>query len=255
MIRTKEDHAEPLKRIGERLTRRLGRLRFDPPVACVYNPLSYARPAYEQYLDRYAGLGAKVILLGMNPGPWGMVQTGVPFGEVESVRHWLGIDAKIGSPRRVHPARPVLGWSCDRREVSGARLWGWARDRFASPGAFFRCFFVANYCPLAFLEAGGRNRTPDRLPRSEREPLLAICDEALRETMVALEPEIVIGVGAFSARRAKQALVGLGVRVGQILHPSPASPAANRGWVSTMEGQLRSLGVALPGEHGQERAV
>ena len=58
----------------------------------------------------------------MNPGPWGMVQTGVPFGEVSLVREWLGIDATIRRPKVLHPDRPVEGFLCQRREVSGSRF-------------------------------------------------------------------------------------------------------------------------------------
>ena len=57
-------------------------LRFGPPTAFVYNPLEYAWSAHEQYLRLAAGDKKKVVFLGMNPGPFGMVQTSVPFGEV-----------------------------------------------------------------------------------------------------------------------------------------------------------------------------
>jgi single-strand selective monofunctional uracil DNA glycosylase len=129
--------------------------------------------------------------------------------------------------------------------VSGSRLWGWARQRFGTPERFFARFFIANYCPLMFLEESGRNRTPDRLPAAELAPLAAACDRALRRTVEILAPPRVIGVGRFAARRAESALAGLPVAVGQILHPSPASPAANRGWAEQAEAQLAALGVRL----------
>jgi single-strand selective monofunctional uracil DNA glycosylase len=182
----------------------------------------------------------------MNPGPWGMVQTGVPFGEVNAVRDWLGIDAKVGRPEHEHPKRPVKGLSSTRSEVSGARLWGWARDLFATPERFFERFFIANYCPLAFMESTGRNRTPNKLPMSERKPLLEACDRAMRKTVEYLRPDLVVGVGAFAEGRARAALVATEVRIGRILHPSPASPAANRGWSERATHQLRDLGVELP---------
>jgi single-strand selective monofunctional uracil DNA glycosylase len=174
-----------------------------------------------------------------------MAQTGVPFGEIQLVRDWLRVDAEIGRPRSEHPQRPVLGFECRRREVSGRRLWGWARDRFGTPKAFFERFFVANYCPLAFLEASGRNRTPDRLAASERAPLLELCDEALRQTIRSLAPELVVGLGRFATDSALRALATLDVRVGTVLHPSPASPAANRGWAEQAEAQLRELGIEI----------
>lgn len=221
-------------------------LEFGPPVTCVYNPLEYARGPHEQYLRRYGAAPKEVLLLGMNPGPWGMAQTGVPFGEVGTVRDWLRLDGTIGRPDPEHPKRPVRGFDCPRSEVSGRRLWGWARDRFGTPERFFARFFVWNYCPLVFMEESGRNRTPDRLEAAEAAPLLAVCDRALVRAVEHLTPRWVVGVGRFAEARAKAVLAGRGVEVGCVLHPSPASPGANRGWPETVEAQLRELGVELP---------
>jgi len=58
-----------------------------------------------------------------------------------------------------------------------------------------------------------------------------------------LQPEWVVGVGAFAEGRAKVALKDIDVQVGRILHPSPASPAANRGWGEQATKQLEALGV------------
>jgi len=227
------------------LLRKVSPLRFSPPVERVYNPLDYAWAPFELYLKRYGQAPKEVLLLGMNPGPWGMAQTGVPFGEVAHVRDWLKISAPVGKPGLEHPKRPVLGFACRRSEASGARLWGWARARFHTPEAFFARFFVANYCPLVFMEDSGRNLTPDKLPKAEREPLERLCDEALRRLALRLRPRRVIGVGAFAARRAEEALTGLDVAIGQLLHPSPANPQANRGWAAQAEQSLRRQGVRL----------
>ena len=231
--------------IARSLARSSGRLRFGPPVAWVYNPLLYAGDAHRQYLERYCRTGVQVLLVGMNPGPWGMAQTGVPFGEVSMVRDWLGISAGVRKPRAEHPKRPIDGFDCARSEVSGRRLWGWARDRFGSPEIFFERFFVWNYCPLAFLEKSGRNRTPDKLPPGERDPLFEVCDRALMRLVNFVAPEHVLGVGKFSQLRAEALLEGR-VKVGGILHPSPANPAANRGWARQAEKQLEDLGIELP---------
>lgn len=232
--------------IARRLGEEVDALSFSLPVAHTYNPLDYAWPAHAQYLERYGGAPKEILLVGMNPGPWGMAQTGVPFGEVGAVRDWLRIDAVIRRPADEHPKRKVEGLACTRSEVSGARLWGWARENFGTPERFFKRFFIANYCPLAFLEEGGRNRTPDKLPASEKGPLLEICDRALRQTVEHFRPQHVVGVGAFAEGRARAALDGLDVSIGRILHPSPASPAANRGWAEQACRELRELGVDLP---------
>ncbi|HVY66170.1 MAG TPA: uracil-DNA glycosylase family protein [Gammaproteobacteria bacterium] len=218
-------------------------LEFAAPVACVYDPLDYAWEPHRTYLERYGRGHRAVLLVGMNPGPFGMVQTGVPFGDVGMVRDWLGITGAVRQPARAHPKRPVAGFGCARGEVSGQRLWGWARDTFGTPERFFARFFVANYCPLAFMEASGRNLTPDKLPARERTPLFAACDRALVAVARCLAPEYVVGIGKFAAERAAHALPGGRVRIGCVPHPSPASPIANRGWAGQMTRALEEIGV------------
>jgi len=220
-------------------------LEFGPPVTHVYNPIEYARDAYSLYLRRYAGRPKEIVLIGMNPGPWGMAQTGVPFGEIKAVRDWLGIETYIGQPGSVHPKRPVEGFACNRSEVSGNRLWGWARDTFNTPERFFSRFFVANYCPLLFIEDSGRNRTPNKLRAAERKPLLSACDRALRRTIEWIRPHYVVGIGQFAADRARDVLSGRDMTIGRITHPSPANPKANRGWNSLIMQELSELGIKI----------
>lgn len=231
--------------IAGELAAAVDELAFGPPVAHVYNPLNYARGAHRAYLRLSGAAPGRVLLLGMNPGPWGMTQTGVPFGEVAHVRDWLGISGGVKPPTDQHPKRPILGFDCARSEVSGRRVWGWAARRFGSPRAFFARFVICNYCPLAFLAESGANLTPDRLPAHEKEPLFAACDLALRRAVEVLKPGLVVGIGVFAEGRARRALDGLDVPIGRMLHPSPASPAANRGWEEQAERDLRSLGVEL----------
>lgn len=222
---------------------KLAPLRFSAPVTHVYNPLDYAREPHMQYVRKYARRGVKAVWLGMNPGPWGMSQTGVPFGEIGHVRDWLRIDGDVRRPKREHPSRPIEGFACEKSEVSGARLWGFAKQRFAEPERFFRSFFVVNYCPLVFMEKSGKNFTPDKLKASERDPVFAACDEALRKIARLLEPEWVIGVGGFAEERAKEALGEGTYRYGRVLHPSPASPLANKDWPGNAAKSLTSYGL------------
>ncbi|MBI2423495.1 MAG: single-stranded DNA-binding protein [Candidatus Hydrogenedentes bacterium] len=237
--------SEQLLAASARLRDATGAMCFPSPITHVYNPLDYAWAPHANYIARYGCSTKEVVLLGMNPGPWGMAQTGVPFGEVGLVRDWLGIRGEVRKPAREHPERPVEGFACMRSEVSGARLWGWARDRFGSPEAFFARFYVHNYCPLSFMEAGGKNFTPDKLPAAARETLFEACDAALAELVAALQPRYLLGVGGFAEQRIKKALPDWEGVCGRILHPSPASPAANRGWAAQAEAGMRRYGVAL----------
>lgn len=237
--------ADQLKTIYGDLSAALDDLAFGLPVTHVYNPLDYARNPAEQYLTRYGNGRNEILFLGMNPGPWGMAQTGVPFGTVKFARDWLRIEGPVEKPAHEHPKRPILGFEVERDEVSGERFWGWAQERFGTPDRFFEQFFVANYCPLVFMEESGRNRTPDKLPVNEKRELFRLCDQALLQVVETLQPELVIGIGAFAESRALSALAELDIRIERILHPSPASPMANRGWAQQAEQQLGKLGVLI----------
>ncbi len=234
-----------LMRITDRLNAEIADLQFVPPVTCVYNPLDYARAGWDAYVKAYGHGKREILLVGMNPGPFGMAQTGVPFGDVRSVRDWMGIEAAILKPKVEHPRRPVEGFACRRREVSGQRLWGWAAERFGSAKHFFSRFFITNYCPLCFLEVSGRNRTPDKLRVDERALLFAPCDRALRAQIACLQPQYVLGIGVFAESRVRAVVDDNHIRTGRILHPSPASPAANRGWSQAVEQTLREMGIAF----------
>jgi single-strand selective monofunctional uracil DNA glycosylase len=227
---------------AQRLHRRTSKLDFAAPVACVYAPLGYAWPLAQAYLDRYGSGPKEVVFVGMNPGPFGMAQTGVPFGEVGFVRDWMDLRGSVARPKREHAKRPVLGLECTRSEVSGARLWGAFARRFPDARQFFRRAFVVNYCPLLFLAESGANITPDKLRASERIPLETACDEHLREALLALTPRIAVGVGQYATKKVASLAIP-GLHVAGIPHPSPASPAANRGWDELAAKALRSAGV------------
>ena len=234
--------SEALVVAAHELSAKVERLDFAPPVSHIYNPLAYAWAPHELYLRRYGASGKKIIFVGMNPGPFGMVQCGVPFGEIAAVRDWMGIEAKVDRPPLENPKRPVEGFACTRSEVSGRRLWSLFQQRFGTADAFFAEHFVANYCPLAFFDHG-RNLTPDKLPSAEAEPLYAACDGHLRQLVAVLEPQWVIGIGGFAEAQAAKALAGMDVRIGKVLHPSPASPAANRGWAEAATKQMIAQGL------------
>jgi len=236
--------------ISRELSRQVDKLKFGAPVSYVYNPLAYAREPHERYLTAWGKGPKRALLLGMNPGPFGMAQTGVPFGDVGMVKDFLRVQGKVRRPDLEHPKRPIEGFECTRGEVSGKRLWGFAQTRFGTPEKFFEHFFVVNYCPLSFMEVGGGNRTPDKLPKAEQRALFALCDRALSRIVSLLQPRFVIGVGAFASARAREALPGFQGVIATISHPSPASPKANRGWAELVERELEEHGLSglMPGK-------
>lgn len=231
---------------SRRLAEDVDKMSFSTPAHFVYNPLTYAFAPHANYISKWAKPGVKALWLGMNPGPWGMMQTGVPFGDVELVRDWLGVSGEVQQPAAQHPKRKIEGFNLTRGEVSGRRLWGMAKDRFGTPENFFSHYYVTNYCPLAFLSETGSNVTPDKLKKGERDALIARCDEALREVVRAMEVDCIVGVGVWATKRAEKAAGDMVNRVVTLLHPSPASPAANRGWAEQACKQLEAAG--LPSE-------
>lgn len=241
---------ESLVTVSRTLCDRMRPLEFTTP-AFTYNPLEYAWDAHALWLRTCARPTARILMVGMNPGPFGMAQTGVPFGDVPSVRDWIGVSAPVGKPPEEHPKRPVEGFEFGRREGSGKRLWGWAEERFGTADAFFEHAFVHNYCPLLFVHESGRNIVPEKLTREERDRVFAPCDDALRAVVEALAPDVVIGVGKFAETRASEVL-GIapgesrdGLTLDRILHPSPASPAANRDWAGQVEPVFRRHGLPI----------
>ena len=229
----------------DKLNAALSGLKFAEPTAYVYNPLEYAAASHEIFVKRFGNSTKRVLMLGMNPGPWGMAQTGVPFGEINAVNNWMGISAPVSKPNPEHPKRPIAGFDCEKSEVSGRRLWGLFSEKYESADAFFESNYVVNYCPLVWMEASGKNRTPDKLPAAEMAPVTAACDEYVATYLRLLEPEFAIGVGAFAEACLKRVSEAndLDPKLGRILHPSPASPAANRGWAEKATEQLVELGI------------
>ena len=228
-----------------RLANALRDLEFSPPVAQVYRPLDYAWQPHRMYLQRFGGGPKRVLFLGMNPGPFGMAQSGVPFGEIAAVRDWMGIQAAVTKPPSEHPKRPVEGFGCQRSEVSGRRLWGLFAARYPRAADFFAGHFVQNYCPLVWMSASGANLTPDKLAAAEMQAVEDACLTHLTEVVKLLRPSYLIGVGGFAEARLRLAAAACGstAAIGRVLHPSPASPAANRGWAEVATRQLQALGV------------
>ena len=220
-------------------------LRFSDPVTHTYLTLDYAGAGHEAYLAKFGATRKRVLLLGMNPGPYGMAQTGVPFGEVAAVRDWMGLNPEIGKPAEEHPKRKILGMTCPKSEVSGRRLWGLFAEKFPNAEDFFTDHLVMNFCPLIWMKDTGANLTPDKIRTAEMAAVDKACQKHLRRVIEILEPEFLIGVGGYAESQmiAAQEALGTNAVTGRILHPSPASPAANRGWAEVAKRQLRELKV------------
>ncbi|MBN2535587.1 MAG: single-stranded DNA-binding protein [Spirochaetales bacterium] len=235
--------------LSKRFSEEIGQIHFSSPVRYVYNPLDYAWKPHAEYTGRFGSGKKKVLFVGMNPGPWGMVQNGIPFGDIYFVKEWFKIEESVTAPAVTHPDRPVLGFNSTRSEQSGQRLWGLMRTRFLHAETFFQDHFVTNYCPLAFFDIQGKNITPNTLNKKDRDCLHRVCDTFLLETIRLLMPRFVIGIGKFAEERIHKSLLradspeAMEYSTGSILHPSPANPAANTDWAGKATRQLIDLGV------------
>jgi single-strand selective monofunctional uracil DNA glycosylase len=224
----------------DRLNDELAELTFRPPVYRVVNPWDYAKPGRDGFL-RKLGDSPRTFFLGMNPGPWGMAQTGVPFGEVGMVRDWMGLHPEVSPPENEHPKRPVEGMACSRREVSGRRFWGLMRDHYGSAADCLAEVAVWPFCPLMWLKESGANLPPNQLRVSERRPMEEMCDRSLAGVLDVLQPQHLVAIGQYA--EVALARVCPEREVTRILHPSPASPAANQDWAGTVTRQLKDAGV------------
>nr|XP_045009594.1 single-strand selective monofunctional uracil DNA glycosylase isoform X2 [Jaculus jaculus]XP_045009595.1 single-strand selective monofunctional uracil DNA glycosylase isoform X2 [Jaculus jaculus] len=142
-----------------RLNAELNQLQFPEPVSVIYNPVDYAREPHRSYVTQYCQGPKEVLFLGMNPGPFGMAQTGVPFGEVNIVRDWLRIGGPVLTPPQEHPKRPVLGLECPQSERAQPHPHRPACEaQRAAPGDLRRCPPPAG--AAAESAAGGRGGAP-----------------------------------------------------------------------------------------------
>ena len=211
----------------------------------IYNPLDYAQAMHEAYLSRYVRQSAKVLFLGMNPGPFGMMQTGVPFGEVNAVRDYLKLSLPVLKPKKEHPNRPVEGMNIKRSEGSGKRLWGLISLKWPNPDEFFKDHCIFNYCHLGFLDSGktAKNFTPDHLPKEERKALEDVCDSYLKDIIDLIDPMALIGIGKYAQAKLEAVNDKADRIVSSIIHPSPGNPQANVDWNGKTTEKMKELGL------------
>ncbi|PBC29090.1 Single-strand selective monofunctional uracil DNA glycosylase [Apis cerana cerana] len=223
----------------------LGKITFHSPIEYVYSPLEYAFNIHTMYVQKYCNTIKKILFLGMNPGPWGMSQTGVPFGEISMVRDWLKICGPVGKPVKEQPKRKVTGFQCNRSEISGKRLWSLFQKLCGSPEKFFQQAYIHNYCPIALMKKNGCNITPAEIKAgSEIQILHSSCDKALLDIIKIIKAEIIIGIGGYAEKRAQFVIQSskLPVKVLCLPHPSPRA-VNNKNWSEKATKKLSEFGL------------
>ncbi|XP_076299726.1 single-strand-selective monofunctional uracil-DNA glycosylase isoform X2 [Lasioglossum baleicum] len=238
------DISEELLSLERNLTTELGKFTFRLPIEYVYSPLEYAFNIHSMYVKKYCSTTKKILFLGMNPGPWGMSQTGVPFGEINMVRDWLKICGPVGKPAKEQPDRKVTGFQCTRSEVSGKRLWGLFKELCGNPENFFEHAYIHNYCPIAFMDKKGRNITPSEIKGAEIAKVHSACDKVLADIIRLLKVEILIGIGIYAEKRSQLVVQShkLPIKILCLPHPSPRA-ANNKNWSEKATKKLSEFGL------------
>ncbi len=213
-----------------------------PECVYVYHPLNYAWNFHKKYLELYVKKGTKALFLGMNPGPFGMAQTGIPFGEVNVVKEYLKIDEPLLALPITHPKRPIEGLLCERSEVSGRRLWSLIEKKFPLSKQFTPHLAIMNYCPVVFVDTGptGKNIIPEKIEKEVRVELEKVCDTYLDDIIDIIRPISVVGIGQYAKKKLSLSIARSkkNIYVTSIIHPSPANPQANKGWLEIVEKAL-----------------
>lgn len=229
------------------LVSQLNNLNYGPNVEYIYSPLDYASNLHKVFLKKFLCTSKKVLFLGINPGPWGMCQTGIPFGEVNIVRSYLRVDGEVLTPTNCHPQRPITGLNCHRSEVSGKRLW----DLFielseGDPYKFFKDCFIHNYFPLALMNNNAKNITPGDLKSEYQKELQEICDKSLSDILTLFHTEIIVAIGKYAEKRSNEVVKKFrltNIKVVQIPHPSPRSVGTAEKWKKETLVQLKSYNI------------
>ncbi|KAH8271369.1 hypothetical protein KR018_007666 [Drosophila ironensis] len=225
--------------IEEDLNKALEELEPASNIACIYNPLVYASRLHGDYLRRYLSGPKKLVLVGMNPGPNGMGQTGIPFGNVRTVKVMMQLSGTVDKPAVEHPKRPVVGLDCHIEEPSGVRLWELFLRLSGNMDTFSQQCFVHNFCPLAFFDEAGRNLTPSELKGTYKTRIRDLCLEALEQQLALLKPTIVVAVGEYvhSVLKRSDYCKSDSISVLRLAHPSPRS-VNNTNWPEKAEAFL-----------------
>jgi single-strand selective monofunctional uracil DNA glycosylase len=236
-------------------------LRFEPMARriraatgwLVLDPGRYGERWHHRFRRCYPVGPRPLLVFGLNPGPYGMAQTGVPFTDLKRLefhlprlwRELLAAREPVALPGLAPPSlRPFLTRTF---ESSSVRVYKFLERAFGSAEQAFRRVAFVNPCPLLFIDrATGENRTPADLPRAA--PRLMREFDALRRTTVLeavseLEARGAVLLGKDVARAAAPALRAA-LPADSVLeweHPARAVPEtwarglheslAARGWI------------------------
>ena len=198
----------------------LDELKFFPPCFYVYNPLSYCFESFKIYFE-YLNTEEEInLFFGINPGPFGMAQTGIPFGDKETVKNYLKIEPKIDIDKipKQHPKKQILGLEVKRVEKSGRIFWGVIKEFYPEKYDFFKSNFVLNFCPLCFLDEQGRNITPKVLRKEDQIALYKILEIFMLKLfkLIKIKKLIAIGDETFSYLNA----LNTKLKIQTIIHPA-----------------------------------
>jgi single-strand selective monofunctional uracil DNA glycosylase len=254
---------DPLGRCWKRAAR-----RFEPMARqlaratgwLVLNPGRYGERWHARFRRAYPMSPRPLLVFGLNPGPYGMAQTGVPFTDLKRLESalpglWKDLVASGEPVTRPGLAPPSLARHLTRTfESSSVRVYRFLERAYGRPELALREVVFVNPCPLLFIDPEtGANRTPADLPRALRArkaaELVHAFEELRRATVLEavaeLEPRGAILLGRDVAAAVGEALrAALGARsVVEWEHPARAVPET---WSRGLADELRKRGLLRP---------
>ncbi|KAI8124664.1 hypothetical protein FF38_10666 [Lucilia cuprina] len=215
-------------KLETQLNEKLRNITTPLEISYIYNPVEYAADLHQAYLKKYLKGGKKVLFIGLNPGPNGMGQTGIPFGNITTVRDKMGLNGTVNQPPNIHPKRPVNGLATTIEEPSGKRLW--TKFQELSDGSldiFFEQCFVYNFCPLLFYNSKGDYISPQKLKAPYNRQISNACLHTIEQILELIQPEVIVAIGRYAYDNLKAVKYCIEKRLLYLRHPSPRACTKN----------------------------
>ncbi|XP_073819638.1 uncharacterized protein isoform X2 [Musca autumnalis] len=212
-----------------------------------YNPVVHAAEIHCNYLQKYLDSPKRILFVGMNPGRYGALQTGIPFGNITTVKIGMGLKGRITPTPGQRGKIRIRGLEAPEVEhdSSSTRFWRLISELFDGAENYldllFEKCFVHNFCPLVFIDSDGLNVS---LPYIEPNPrLFAECRKTLGKQITLLKPDLIICIGKFVRSMLSKTRQAKGREILMIEHPSYKNYISADKWIEDAKEVFQSNGL------------